>query len=69
MSQSYSIICPVSTHKVDENVVRSAAFITIIIAGISLFFNSYIASLLLAIDFGLTHIAANFHRIVKKGII
>jgi hypothetical protein len=53
MKKKFNIICPVSPDRVNENSTRVAAFFTIIITVIGLYFNSYIIFFLMALDFAL----------------
>ncbi len=45
------IICPVSDSKVDENVIRTSAILTVLITATALVVNSYLILFLLAADF------------------
>lgn len=53
MKSIFEISCPVSSYRINENVVRTAAFFVIILTGLSLYLNNSLLSLLLGFDFAL----------------
>lgn len=57
--------CPVSVNKVDENVLRTASFITIIFLIIGILLKSYLLLFLLSIDFSLRAFTSGKYSIIK----
>lgn len=57
--QSKAVICPVSTQKVDEKVVRILAATTVLLAIFGLWLNAWLFWIALALDFGIRAAAWN----------
>ena len=60
-----TLSCPVSIKKVDENTIRVASFITVIILLAGLLLKSYLLIFLLALDFGLRAFTSGKFSFVK----
>lgn len=61
--------CPVSVNKVDENVLRTASFITVILLITGILLKSYLLLFLLSIDFSLRAFTSGKYSIIKIGAI
>lgn len=64
-TKEINIICPVSESRVDENISRIAAFITIGVTAVSLVFNLAWPMCLLAIDFALRAFTSGHWSVTK----
>jgi hypothetical protein len=53
MSGSNIVVCPISTERINENVVRLVALLVIVVAVLGWLTGSWLLFLLLAVDFGL----------------
>ncbi len=53
MLKNQTTTCPISSEKVNENIIRTIAIQVVILTVISIVFNNYIISLLLTLDFSL----------------
>lgn len=66
MSGSNTVVCPISTERMNENVVRLVALLVIIVTLLGLLTGSWLVFLLLAVDFGLRAFSSGFYSPLRQ---
>ncbi|HLP95371.1 MAG TPA: DUF4395 domain-containing protein [Saprospiraceae bacterium] len=66
MSGSNTVVCPISTERINENVVRLVALLVIAVAVVGWLTVSWLAFLLLAVDFGLRAFSSGFYSPLRQ---
>ena len=66
MSGSNTVVCPISTERINENVVRLVALLVITVTLLGLLTGSWLVFLLLAVDFGLRAFSSGFYSPLRQ---
>jgi hypothetical protein len=66
MSGSNIVVCPISTERINENVVRLVALLVIVVAVLGWLTGSWLLFLLLAVDFGLRAFGSGSYSPLRK---